>query len=201
MKPFAKHTFTLPLLLRSLGVFLLNLPLLLLAYLRPATSRALRCKVMLAVASVHDCRACSWAHTGLALANGVDPDELNQLQQLLGSGKFGAMNEREATAILFAQHYADTQRRPSLEARASLARHFGAYQRAEIMAYIHSVYYTSLTANSADAWLARLKGRKSAHGHPVAEAIATLIASPLLLIAAFASRFLRPELMRPLDAD
>jgi AhpD family alkylhydroperoxidase len=198
MKPFTKRTFTLPLLLQSLGAALVTLPVLLLAYFMPATSRALREKVMLGVTSVNDCRYCSWAHTGLALANGIDLDELTHL---LDHGSFGNVTGREATAILFAKHYADTVRHPSEEALAAFSKEFTAYERAEIMAYIHFIYYSNLSGNSADAWLARLSGRKVANGHPLPEAVAALIAAPILFIGSLIARKVRPEAMKALDAD
>ena len=68
---------------------------------------------MLGVNSVNGCRYCSWAHTGLALAHGVNLDEL---ACLLDSGTFGKMDERDATAILFAQNFADTVRNPTQDA-------------------------------------------------------------------------------------
>ena len=68
MPTFRKRTFTLSLLARSLLGAALYLPVLLVALLRPTTSRALREKVMLAVSAVNDCRYCNWVHTGLALA-------------------------------------------------------------------------------------------------------------------------------------
>ena len=92
MKHFSKRTFDLPLLVRSLGSAVVHLPVLAAALLIPSTSRALREKVMLAVTSVNDCRYCSYVHTRLALANAVDLDEL---QQLLDSGTFGTVDERD----------------------------------------------------------------------------------------------------------
>ena len=175
MKTFRKRTFSLPLLARSLGAATVHLPLLIVALMHPATSRALREKVMLAVTAVNDCRYCNWVHTGLARANGVDLDEL---QHVLDEGTFGKVDSRDATAILFAQHFADTARQPTADARAALAQEFTAYQRAEIMAYIHGIYFTNLSGNSYDAWLARFAGMKVEAGHPVAEAIAAVLAAP-----------------------
>ena len=198
MKPFSKRTFTASLLLQSMVATLVSFPVLLIAYIKPATSRALREKVMLGVTTVNDCRYCSWAHTGLALANGVDLDEL---AQLLDSGTFGTVDDREATAILFAKHYADTLGKPSKEAHAALARQFTACQRAEIMAYIHSIYYANLSGNSLDAWLARFSGRKVVDGHPLPEAIAALIAAPVGLMGMLLSRKIRPEAMQSFDEE
>jgi len=194
-KQFAKRTFTLPLLATSLGALVLYMPVRWITLVKPATSRALREKVMLGVTSVNDCRWCSWLHSGIALKHGVDLDEL---QSLLDRGTFGAVDEREATAVLFAQHFAETLRRPTPAARHALARQFTPWQRMEIMAWIHFIYFANLSGNSADAWLARLRGREVADGHPLAEALAGLIAAPVLMLGWLGSRNWRPAALREL---
>lgn len=192
---FTKRTFTLPLLARSLGGALLHLPMFAIALVRPTIPRGLREQIMLGVNSVNGCRYCSWAHTGLALAHGVN---LEELACLLDTGTSGKLDERDATAILFAQNFADTIRKPTPEARAALAKQFTAYERRELMAYIHAVYLGSLCGNSADAWLARLSGRKVDDGHPVPEALAALLAAPALSIGWLRSRTFRPHAMEKL---
>ena len=189
-KTFAKRTFTMPLLLRSLGAALLYMPIRWIALVRPAISRGLREEVFLGVTSVNDCRWCTWLHSGFALMHGVKLDELNSL---LGAGYLGKVDEREATAILFAQHFADTLRHPTTEAQLSLARQFTKYQRLEIMAWIHFIFFTNLCGNSADAWLARFRGWKIEDGHPFPEAIAGLIAAPVLLFGWVYSHWWMPE--------
>jgi AhpD family alkylhydroperoxidase len=194
-KQFAKRTFTLPLLVTSFGALVLYMPVRWITLVKPATSRALREKVMLGVTSVNDCRWCSWLHSGIALKHGVD---LAELQSLLDRGTFGPVDEREATAVLFAQHFAETLRRPTPAARLALARQFTPWQRMEIMAWIHFIYFANLSGNSADAWLARLRGWEVADGHPLAEALAGLVAAPVLLLGWLGSRNWRPAALREL---
>ena len=194
-KTFAKRTFTMSLLVRSFGALALYMPVRWIALVKPATSRALREKVILGVTSVNDCRWCSWLHTGLALQHGVDLDEL---QTLLDPGTFGALEDREATAVLFAQHFAATIRRPTPAAQRALARQFTPWQRLEIMAWIHFIYFCNLAGNSVDAWLARLRGWQVADGHPLPEAIAALVAAPVLFVGWLGSRFSRPAALSEL---
>ncbi|MFP5382953.1 MAG: carboxymuconolactone decarboxylase family protein [Gammaproteobacteria bacterium] len=182
---FARRTFTLPLLARSAAAALKSSPTLLKALRQPATSPALREKVMLAVTAVNDCRYCSWVHTGLALQNDVDLDDL---QHVLDAGTFGQLDEREAVAILYGKHFADTVREPDAEAERALARAWSPEERAEIMAYIHAIYFANLAGNSADAWLARLRGAQVEGGNPLAEAVAAVVAAPVLGGIAIASR-------------
>lgn len=172
---FRKRTFTLPLLGRSLAAAGVHLPVLVHALVRPSLSPALREEIMLAVTSVNDCRYCSWVHTGLALENGVDMDSL---EALLGRD-LGSVEERDAVAILFGKHFADTVRHPSKVARDKLREHFSASEQREIMAYIHAIYFANLTGNSADAVLARLRGQK-AEGNLLVEVIAALLGAPIL---------------------
>ena len=180
-----QRTFNLPPLIRSLGSATVHLPVLAVALLIPATSRALREKVMLAVTSVNDCRYCSYVHTGLALANGVD---LGELRQLLESQTLGNVDKGDAVATLFAQHFASTARQPSDAARALLARQFNFDQRLEIMAYVHAIYFANLSGNSADAWIGRLSGQRVVDGDPIAEGIAAALASPLVVFVALRSK-------------
>jgi AhpD family alkylhydroperoxidase len=194
-KAFAKRTFTMALLVRSLGTFVLYMPVRWIGLVRPAVPRALREEVFLGVTSVNDCRWCTWLHSGIALKHGVN---LNGLQSLLGSHTFGSTNDGEATAILFAQHFAQTLRHPRPEARLALAKQFTLRQRLEIMAWIHFIYFTNLAGNSVDAWLARFRGWKIADGHPLPEALAGLVAAPVLLIGWLCSFKWRPAALSEL---
>lgn len=184
-RTFAKRTFTLPLLATSTLAALRSAPTLIQGLVRPSTSAALREKVMLAVTSVNDCRYCSWVHTGLALENGVDMDELHHVLQ---GSQFGDLNGKEAVAVLFGKHFADTSRQPTAEAEDALRRAWNDTERAEIMAYIHAIYFANLSGNSADAWLARLRGIPVEDGHPFAEAIAAIVSAPVLAAIRLQSR-------------
>jgi len=133
-------------------------------------------------------------HSGIALKHGVDIDEL---QSLLDRGTFGAVDEREATAVLFAQHFAETRRRPTPR-RASPWQAVHPMAAAGDHGLDHFIYFANLSGNSADAWLARLRGWEVADGHPLAEALAGLVAAPVLLLGWLGSRNWRPAALRGL---
>lgn len=183
MSRFAKRTFTLPLLGKSLGAATITSPVMLRALTKPRLPASLREEVMLAVTSVNDCRYCSWVHTGLALENGVDMDDLD----LLLGKSLDNVEERAAVAILFGKHFADTVRQPSAQARAKLAAHFSPAEQREIMAYIHAIYFANLTGNSADAILARLRGQQ-VEGSVMAQLLAAMVGAPVLWLIWLASR-------------
>lgn len=181
---FTKRTFSPGLFARSYLSAIIHLPTLMRALLSPRTSHALREQVMLAVTSVNDCRYCNWLHTGLALENGVD---LAELQNLLESEGIHVQETPEAVAILFAKHFADTVRQPSAPAIQALERAFTPAQKREILAYIHAIYIGNLSGNSLDAWLARLRGQPVDTGNPVTEAVAAMLALPVLLAVRLAN--------------
>lgn len=176
MNTFKKRTFTLPLLAASAAAALRQFPVAVRALRRPATSRALQEEVMLAVTSVNDCRYCDWVHTGLALEAGVD---LASLHATLSCGD-RYLSERDAAAVFYAQHFAETQRQPTAQARARLHAHFSPAEVRELEAFIDLIWFANLSGNSADAVLARLRGQEVPEGHALAELLAAALAAPVL---------------------
>ena len=131
---------------------------LLAALFRPKIPAALREKVMLGVTSVTDCRYCQWGHTHWAMAKGVPLEEVNQiLGHQIESLK--AKNPAEATAILFAQHYAENLDRFDPESIENLRKYYSDAQVAEILAYVRAITLGSLIGNTVDAfWPQPLSG-------------------------------------------
>lgn len=175
---FRKKTFSLASFGAVSRAAVLTSPTLVRALVRPKTSPALREKVMLSVTSVNDCRYCSWVHTDLALRNGV---ELDELRDTLGGDLAAIDDEREAVAILYAQHFASSDGRPDSEAQAAFARAWSPKEQREIRAYIAAITYANLSGNSFDAWLARFRGIRVENGHAFAEALAAILAAPVLI--------------------
>lgn len=178
--PFRKRTFSLPQYARSLAAVMAAGPVLARALGRPRISPALREQIMLAVTSVNDCRYCNWGHTALALRNGVD---LAALRRTLDSGSLSAAGTPDEVAVLYAQHVASEGGDADPGAERALAAAWAPAEQAEIKAYIAAITFGNLVGNSADAWLARLRGVPVEGGHPAGEAIAALAGFPALLSA------------------
>ena len=85
---------------------------------------------MLAVTAVNGCRHCSWVHSRLAMRRHVDPAEVRSL--LAGVVDCG-VGDDELAGLLFAQHYAETGRRPEPDAVARLREAYGPEVAADIM--------------------------------------------------------------------
>ncbi len=99
--------------------WIVSWPLLVRAAWRRRVSAAFESKLMLTVTAVNGCRYCGWFHSRLAEHRDVPSDEVKAL--LSGVIDRGVADD-EAAGLLFAQHYAESNRLPSPEAVARLRR-------------------------------------------------------------------------------
>ena len=117
-------------------------------------SHAFRERLMLAVTSVYGCRYCTWAHTGAALRRGIGREEIAGL--LVGSVE--SCPEGELVALLYAQHWADSDASPDAEAVARLVQEYGTERAAAIDAILHMIRIGNLWGNSWDRLAHRVSG-------------------------------------------
>ena len=178
MNKFRKRVFTPITLVSSLMKAVISSPILIAGLIKPATSRALREKVMLATTSVNDCRYCSWVHTRAALNKGIDIEEVNQL---LAGVTGNISDEKEAVAIIFAQHYAEEMTKASNEMKTTFNEAFKGRAKLEVLSYIYAIYFANLAGNTFDALLARFKGKKSEDSSFFVEVLSSLISAPVLV--------------------
>jgi len=117
-------------------------------------------RIMLAVTSVNGCRYCSWFHSRQALKQGTASVEIREiLEQELGQ----SVREEETVALLFAQHYAETNRKPDPESVKRLYDYYGKEKAEDILLNIRFIFWGNLSGNTFDAFLSRFKGER-AHG-------------------------------------
>jgi AhpD family alkylhydroperoxidase len=113
---------------------------------------AFRERLMLAVVSVYGCRYCSWAHTREALRSGVDKDEIGSLL----AGSVDNCPEDEAVAVLYAQHWADSDMNPTPEAYSRLEETYGAEGARLINLVLRINRVGNLSGNTWDRFLKRI---------------------------------------------
>ncbi len=82
---------------------------------------AFRERIMLAVTSVNQCRYCSFAHSRAALSRGISHEELDEL----GCGVFAGSPPDEVPALLYAQHWAETNGSPEESLRNRMISTYG----------------------------------------------------------------------------
>jgi AhpD family alkylhydroperoxidase len=112
-------------------------------------------RLQLAVTEVNGCAACSYAHTYMALKQGMSPEEINSF--LRGDGTF--INQDEAKAIFFAQHYADTRGFPKKDAYDPLVDQYGKTKMKIILSAIQLMYAANIYGIPSSALMSRLKGK------------------------------------------
>lgn len=141
-------------------------------------------RLQLAVTEVNGCAACSYAHTYMALKQGMSSEEINSF--LSGDGTF--INQDEAKAIIFAQHYADTRGFPKKDAYDSLVDEYGKLKVKIIISAIRLMHAGNIYGIPYSALISRLKGKPYKDSSLIYELgmhIGGLILFPITLIDGF----------------
>lgn len=119
-------------------------------------------KIMLATTAVNDCAHCSRLHSTLALINGVDQSEIDEI---LAFDVMTSVEPEERVALAFAQHYAEHDRQPDPQALRTLYQEYGKKKANDIIHYIRMIYIGNLIGNTVDGFVSRFKGIKPDNGN------------------------------------
>jgi AhpD family alkylhydroperoxidase len=109
-------------------------------------SPGFRERLMLAVTAVHGCRYCSYLHTRQALKSGITQEEINQLL----SGTVDNCPEDESVAVIYAQHWAESDAHPDPEAVIKLEQTYGIKKTEAIHLMLRMIRLGNLLGNSWD---------------------------------------------------
>jgi AhpD family alkylhydroperoxidase len=115
-------------------------------------SPAFQERLMLAVTSVEGCRYCSYFHSKLALKGGIRQEEIGKLL----SGDVEGCPEEEALAVLYAQHWAESNACPDQEAVARLKDTYGPEKVEAIHLMLRMIRLGNLVGNTWDYLLYRI---------------------------------------------
>lgn len=107
---------------------------------------------MLAVTAVDGCRYCSYFHAKQALKNGITATEISQLL----SGDVDNCPVDEAVAIIYAQHWAESDAHPDPEAVRKLQQTYGVEKTEAIHLILQMIRLGNLLGNSWDYLLYRI---------------------------------------------
>jgi AhpD family alkylhydroperoxidase len=113
---------------------------------------AFRERLFLAVTQVNGCRYCSYFHAQQALTEGISETEI----RAIGDGLFDKCPAEELTALCYAQHWAETNAKPTPEARARLLETYGEETVAQMDLALRMIRIGNLTGNLLDYILFRL---------------------------------------------
>ena len=111
---------------------------------------------MLAVTAVYGCRYCSYFHAKQGLKSGLEKEEAVALL----SGSLETCPPEEAVALLYAQHWAESNANPDAEALRRLEDTYGTDKAKAINLLLRMVRVGNLAGNLWDYFLYRLsRGR------------------------------------------
>ena len=114
-------------------------------------------RLQLAVTEVNGCAICSYAHTKIALAQGMGNEEINSFLSEGGGGDF--IKIEEAKAIMFAQHFADSRGYPKKYAYDSIVKEFGVEKAQIILSATQIIIVGNMYGIPLSAFQSRLKGK------------------------------------------
>ncbi|MEJ2746638.1 MAG: carboxymuconolactone decarboxylase family protein [Anaerolineae bacterium] len=115
-------------------------------------SPAFRERLMLAVTAVNGCRYCSYYHAKEALKTGLPEAEIRAMRD----GIVDNAPAEELPALLYAQHWAESNANPDPDLRQKLAETYGTERAAAIDVILHMIRVGNLLGNTTDYWLYRL---------------------------------------------
>ncbi|MEG1447582.1 MAG: carboxymuconolactone decarboxylase family protein [Ruthenibacterium sp.] len=132
-------------------------------------------RLMLAVTQVNGCAMCSYAHAQAALEAGMSADAI----QAMLAGEMDDVPATELSAVLFAQHYADSRGRPSKSAWAELEKNIGATKSLAVLSAIQVI----MAGNTYGIPLGSFKARFHADKNHAIDARSTLAYELMMLLS------------------
>ena len=137
-------------------------------------------KIMNVVTAVNGCTYCSWFHAKQAAACGLSEDELKNILSLQFETD---ASDYELMALLYAQHFAETNGKPKIEMTEQLMDRYGTKTAHHILLIIRLICFGNLSGNTFDAFLSRLKGRPAKNSNVIFEMIFFIFSAPFLFPA------------------
>jgi AhpD family alkylhydroperoxidase len=113
---------------------------------------AFRERLMLVVTGVNGCRYCSYVHAREALAEGISRDEI----RALGESMFEGSPPEKVPALLYAQHWAETDGKPDPAIRERIRQRYGRDALERIEAVLRVIRIGNLMGNTMDYLLYRV---------------------------------------------
>ncbi|HPF19582.1 MAG TPA: carboxymuconolactone decarboxylase family protein [Bacillota bacterium] len=151
-------------------------------------------RIMLAVTEVNGCAICSYAHTKMALEAGMSNEEI---QKML-AGVMSDLTEREAPAIFFAQHYADSRGKPSKEAWEHIIDNYGPSVSRGILGAIRVIMMGNAYGIPWSSFVNRFKGKpdeRSSLFYEIEVILGGSVLLPVAILHAWIALLMKKELI------
>jgi len=153
---FDRKIFNAKIFFSDLGFLIGHLPSVIGAMRDKALGMDFIEKTMMVVTGVNGCTYCTWFHANQAVKSGLSEAEILDTFNL----QFQAdADPHTLPALLFAQHYAETDRHPEPEMWQRVVDTYGETTANHIMMVIRVIFFGNLIGNTFDAVLARCRGQ------------------------------------------
>ena len=151
---FDRKIYSADLLIKDFGFLIWNIPKMIGISREKKITKKFMEKIMTVTTAVNGCTYCSWFHAKQALASGITEEEIKNMMNL----QFQAdAKESELMALLYAQHYAETNRKPDAEMNKKLVDYYGDKTANDVILVIRMIFFGNLYGNTWDAVLSRFK--------------------------------------------
>ena len=114
--------------------------------------RAFRERLMLAVTEVNGCRYCAYAHARMALSAGLTQTDIDALAE----GSLRGSPPEQIPALLYAQHWAETDAKPDSEARQRVLETYGQSKTEAMEILLRMIRVANLLGNTWDYLMHRV---------------------------------------------
>lgn len=169
---FSKKIFTAGLFFNDLGFVIWNLPTIIKIFVLKRKPERLIEKIVMVTDAVNGCIYCSWMDAKLAIRSGISEEEIRNILKL----EFHTdVSPYELDALLYAQHYAETNRNSNPEMTAKLFDTYGKEIATDIIVAIRMVTFGNLYFNTWLAVIGRLKGNPAPDSNVIFETVYFLL--------------------------
>lgn len=115
---------------------------------------AFRERLMLVVTEVNGCRYCAYHHARVALSEGLSQEDIDALLR----GTVEHCPPEQAVAMLYAQHWAETEGVPDQAARAKVLETYGEEKTQAMELFLRMITMGNHMGNTFDYFLYRISG-------------------------------------------
>ena len=169
---FSKRIFTAGLFFNDLGFLIWNSPKIIKLFATKQNPEQLIEKILIVTDAVNGCIYCSWLDAKLAVKSGISEEEIKNMLKL----EFHTnASESELNALLFAQHFAETNRNPDPEMTNKLFEYYGEKTAKNIILAIRTVTFGNLYFNTWGAIISRFKGNPAPNSNVIFEMVYFLL--------------------------
>jgi alkylhydroperoxidase/carboxymuconolactone decarboxylase family protein YurZ len=167
IRGFSKKIFTAGLFFRHLGFLVWNAPKIIRVYTNKQ-NRQLIGKIVIVIDAVNECIYCSWLDAKLAVKEGISEEEIKNMLKLQFHED---ASESELNALLFTQHYAESNGNPYPEMTRGFFEFYGENTAKDIIIAIKTVTFGNLYFSTWRAVVSRFKGNSAPDSNVVFEIV------------------------------